>query len=98
MDDVRRVPAENHYSVPKEADTVFREKILLHPLVSKYLPDEAFRVANKLRFTGNDAPSLPVNWRIAESCSALHGLVATMVGVLLERKYDVQAPGVMINV
>ncbi len=87
----------NKYSVPREAEKILCQKLLLDPRISKNLPPDLLRVATKVRFVGSDAPRLPLNWRVAESCSALHGLLATLVGVLLEKKYGVEAPEVVID-
>ena len=85
------------YSVPREAALVLQEGILDNPLISKYLPSDIKRVSAKTRFVGKEKPTLPVNWRIAESASALHALEAALIGLLLEKKYRVSAPEVEIN-
>lgn len=87
---------ECSYSVPKEAELLF-QKILNDPLISKYLPSDVKRCAASVRFVGKSKPTLPVNWRIAESASALHALEASLLGVLLERKYQVPVPQVEIE-
>lgn len=86
-----------NYSVPKQAELVFRDEILNNPLVAKYLPPDVERIASRVRFTGGDKPTLPVNWRFAESASALNALEAALVGLLVEKKYRVEAPKAEIN-
>jgi hypothetical protein len=85
------------YSVPKQAESIFHQELLQNPLISKYLPSDIDKPASKVVFTGNDAPTLPVNWRFAESASALLALEAALVGSLLQNKYGVEAPEVVIN-
>ena len=89
---------ELKYSVPKQAELVFYEGILNNPLISKYLPSGSKQIASKIHFTGKNKPTLPVNWRFAESASALHALEASLIGLLLEKKYKVEAPEVEIDV
>ncbi len=85
------------YSVPAEASEVFKKGILFNPLISKYLPPETHWISSHTHFTGSDAPSLPVNWRLAEAASALKALEATLVNVLLKRKYGLEPQPVTIN-
>jgi hypothetical protein len=40
---------------------------------------------------------MPINWRFAESISALKGLEATILNVLLARKYGIEPQEVVIN-
>ncbi|KAK8060530.1 hypothetical protein PG996_010460 [Apiospora saccharicola] len=90
--------AEAHYSVPKEADSLFRAGVLGNPLIAKNLPAGAVDASRSIRFEGSDEPSLPVNWRFAESISALKAYEATVVNVLLQRKYGVERPAeIVIN-
>ncbi|KAJ9618584.1 hypothetical protein H2204_013003 [Knufia peltigerae] len=88
---------QKRYSVPVEAQKLFLEQVLLNPQISKHLPEELLHAGHKVRFTGSDLPRLPVNWRVAESSAALHALVAVLVGLLVEKKYGVDAPEVEIN-
>jgi hypothetical protein len=64
--------------------------------VKDFLPDLS-KIVDKIHFSGDEKPSLPVNWRIAGSSAALHGLEAAMVGLLLQRKYGVECPEMEIN-
>jgi hypothetical protein len=65
-------------------------------LISKDLPPDLERFASRIRFTGPENPTLPVNWRFAESASALHALEAALIVMLLEKKYGVDGPEVEI--
>ena len=85
------------YSVPKEAQRVFHEGIFSNDLITKDLPAEVKKTARKVQFTGTDRPSIPINWRFAESAVALKALEASVIGALLKRKYGVEAPTVEIN-
>lgn len=85
------------YSIPKETEKVFHEGILNNPLISSSLPDEFKECAKKVEFVGTEKPSIPINWRFAESISALKGYEAAMVNVLLKRKYGVEPQRAVIN-
>jgi crotonobetainyl-CoA:carnitine CoA-transferase CaiB-like acyl-CoA transferase len=88
---------EPNYSIPFEAATVLRNGLLSNPLISKDLPPESLAASTSIKFTGSDTPSLPINWRFAESVSALKALEAIIVNVLLQRKYGLEPQEVEIN-
>ncbi|MCJ1447201.1 MAG: hypothetical protein MMC23_007711 [Stictis urceolatum] len=88
---------DGQYSVPNEAEQVFRNGILRNPLIQKHLPPEAEECSKSVRFEGHGKPSVPINWRFAESISSLHGLEATLLNVLLLRKYGITPKEVRIN-
>lgn len=71
--------------------------ILDNPLVQKDLPAEAVEFASYVSFDGSDAPSLPINWKFAESISALKAYEATILNVLLTRKYGIGPAKININ-
>lgn len=85
------------YSVPEQTKQVFDKGILENPLVASDLPAGAVEAASKISFTGSDLPSIPINWRFAESISALHALEATLVNVLLKRKYGLEPVPITID-
>lgn len=85
------------YSVPSETQRIFNDGILRNPLIASTLPDGIAEAAAKIRFEGSSKPSIPINWRFAESISALKGLEAAMINVLLQRKYGVEAQEAVIN-
>jgi hypothetical protein len=85
------------YSIPQETQVVFQDGILRNPLIATTLPKEIEECARAVRFEGADRPSIPINWRFAESISALKGLEAAMVNVLLKRKYNLEPQEAVIN-
>lgn len=85
------------YSVPEETQRVFIDGILNNPLIASTLPHGIAEAAAKVRFEGTSKPSIPINWRFAESISALKGLEASMINVLLSRKYSLPAQEAVIN-
>lgn len=85
------------YSVPDEARRVLVGGILQNHLFKKYLPAEATESSSQIEFIGSNEPSIPINWRFAESVSALKGYEATVLSILLQRKYGVPAPKIKIN-
>lgn len=85
------------YSIPSETKKLLLEGILANPLIRKNLPAGASEAGNKVSFVGSDSPSLPVNWRFAESISALKGYEATILNVLLKEKYGIEPVPVTIN-
>lgn len=85
------------YSVPQQAQKLFEDGILRNPLISRSLPPEALKYGDKVKYVGSTAPSIPINWRFAESISSLKGLEATMLNVLLAKKYGVEPQAVIIN-
>lgn len=85
------------YSVPQESRKLLDEGILQNPLIAKSIPADAQKYAAKVRYVGSDAPSIPINWRFAESISSLKGLEATMLNILLAKKYGVDPQEVVIN-
>jgi hypothetical protein len=92
-----RTSAAREYSVPKETQKVLRDGILDNPLIAQTLPKEIDECAAKVEFVGTDKPSIPINWRFAESISALKGLEASMINVLLKRKYGVEPQKAVID-
>jgi crotonobetainyl-CoA:carnitine CoA-transferase CaiB-like acyl-CoA transferase len=77
------------YSVPNEAKDIFENGILNNPLVPT-LPVEIKDAAKLVSFSGNPQPSIPINWRFAESAAALTAFQASMLNVLRIRKYKDQ--------
>ena len=85
------------YSVPDESRKLLQTGILKNSLITRYLPAKANQFAHKIRFVGSKAPSIPVNWRFAESVAAVKGLEAIMINALLKSKYDLDAQEIIIN-
>lgn len=84
------------YSVLEESKTLFIEGILKNPLIQG-LPTELIDSAQLIHFEGNKLPSIPINWRWAESIAALKAFEATMLNYLLTRKYNIPPVEVTIN-
>lgn len=91
------IDVQKHYSVPAEAQKVLDEGIFQNPRLKDLLPKGAPDFASKITFTGNDAPSIPINWRFAESAASLKGLEACVVAELVKRKYGKELSGAKIN-
>ncbi|KAM5341976.1 hypothetical protein ACJ41O_015007 [Fusarium nematophilum] len=89
--------SKTQYSKPVQTKELFVKGILQNPLISKDLPKEAAQCAAGICFEGSEEPTLPINWRLAESVSALKALEATMINVLLLRKYGIKPSRVTIN-
>jgi hypothetical protein len=85
------------YSIPQEARRVLDNGILKNPLIAPNLPPEIEECAKTIRFKGSDEPTIAINWRFAESVSALKGLEAAIVNVLLKRKYGLGPQEVVID-
>jgi len=75
------------YSVPQESHILLHDGILSNPLHTSTLPPEIKDAAKSIEFVGSTNPSMPINWRFAESISAIKGFQAAMLNVLLKRKY-----------
>jgi len=96
MTDLTNEEADS-YSVPNEASKVFKSGILQNPLIASNLPKDFESYAQKIYFQGSAFPSIPINWRFAESISALKGLEALFVNALLVKKYNLEPQEVVID-
>lgn len=85
------------YSVPEETKRVFQQGILENPTMIPNLPKDIQEHAKKIRFEGQNAPTMPINWRFAESISSIKALEATVLLSLLKKKYDVEPTEIIIN-
>jgi hypothetical protein len=94
---VNGVNGDKAYSIPQETQKVFQDGILKNQLIASTLPKEIDECAKTVRFEGTNKPTIPINWRFAESISALKGLEAAMVNVLLKRKYGLEPQEAVIN-
>jgi len=84
------------YAIQKETETILWEGILHNPH-HKYLPDGITYAARKIAFSGSKLPSIPINWRFAESVSALKAFEGAMLNVLLHKKYESPYQNISIN-
>ncbi|TVY21169.1 hypothetical protein LARI1_G001481 [Lachnellula arida] len=85
------------YSVPDEAAKVFKNGILKNPLIASNLPQDFETYAKSISFHGSASPMIPINWRFAESISALKGLEALFVNALLVKKYNIEPQEIAID-
>ncbi|KAI0393162.1 CoA-transferase family III [Xylariaceae sp. FL0594] len=88
--------SKTEYSVPFEAKALFEDGILTNPL-HKSLPPQLAGLAKNVKFEGSAKPSIPINWRFAESISALKAFEATMLNYLIISKYNAEPSNVTIN-
>lgn len=85
------------YSIPLEANTLFHLGILQNTKIARDLPAEVSLAASKIKFVGSDAPSIPINWRFAESISSLKALEGTLLSCLLLKKYGISPREIVID-
>lgn len=84
------------YSVPQELKKVLVDGILGHKRHSQ-LPKECADLANHVEYEESSLPSIPVNWKLAESVASLKGFEAVMINALLGRKYNQSPLKIVIN-
>lgn len=89
--------ASSSYSVPAEAERVFKTGIIANPLIAKDLPLDVEKYAKLVKFVGNGKPNIPINWRFAESISALKALESIWINNLLVEKYKEEPKAVVID-
>lgn len=85
------------YNVQGEARKIFESGILKNPRIAKFLPPECLEHNTAFTLTGSPVPSIPINWRQAESATALKMLEASLINVLLQRKYKLSPQAVTID-
>jgi hypothetical protein len=90
-------PKPEVYSVPAESANVFQNGILQNPLIAKTLPPEFAECSQTVHFEGSDQPSIPINWRFAESISSLKAFEAAFVNLLLKRRFGLEPQEIVIN-
>ncbi|KAF8886798.1 CoA-transferase family III domain-containing protein [Infundibulicybe gibba] len=87
---------EQNYSVPIQA-----KDLLIHGIINNKLhssaPPEIREAAELVEYVGNSRPVIPINWRFAESISAIKGFQSAMLNVLIARKYGVEYQKPVIN-
>lgn len=84
------------YSIPEECK-ILLENGILGSRLQHSLPAECKDLAKYVRFEGSAAPSIAINWRMAESVASLKGLEAVMINALLGRKYNEKPQEITIN-
>ena len=90
------VDPQIEYSVPQEAQSIFVNGIIKNPLM-KNLPPLLESLSKHVRFEGSSKPSIPINWRFAESISALKAYEASMLNYLITQKYKIEPTDITIN-
>jgi hypothetical protein len=86
------------YSVPEATRCVLDQGILKNPRLKHNIPEGAAELAaENVKFLGTNQPSVPVNWRFAESVSALKAYEASVLSLLIKKKYGVDAGEIHIN-
>jgi len=90
--------AAPQYSVPEATQRVLVQGIFQNPRLKHNIPEGAAEIAAKnVKFLGNSQPSVPVNWRFAESVSALKGYEASVLSLLIQKKYNVEVGEIRID-
>lgn len=89
--------SSSSYSVPKETEKILKTGIIANPLIAPNLPLDVEKYASLITFTGNDKPNIPINWRFAESISALKALESIWINNLLVEKYKEEPKKVVID-
>jgi hypothetical protein len=84
------------YSVQDESSKILQDGILSNPLLS--LPSDLDPLAKNVTFTGNPSPSIPINWRFAESAAALKAFEASMLNLLITKKYGVKPEDLKVTI
>ncbi|KAI1630019.1 alpha-methylacyl-CoA racemase [Exophiala viscosa] len=85
------------YSIPAESKKLLTEALLNNPKIAKDIPKEAHDFASRITFNGSDLPSIPINWRFAESAASLKAFEACIISALVKRKYEVELSGAAID-
>ncbi|KAF9256351.1 CoA-transferase family III [Marasmius fiardii PR-910] len=86
----------SNYSVTAEAAKLLEEGLIQNKL-HQSAPPEIQDVYKLVEFEGSDLPVIPINWRFAESIAAIKGYQASMLNVLLKRKFGIEPQKVVIN-
>jgi hypothetical protein len=85
------------YSIPNSTQALLLAGILNNPIIAPTLPREIAECAAPTRFIGTSLPSIPIKRPLAESISALKGLEAAMINVLLKGKYGLPPQEAVID-
>ncbi|KAK7043884.1 hypothetical protein VNI00_008050 [Paramarasmius palmivorus] len=93
---VRDEVARGKNARERETLKLLKDGIINNPLHAS-APPELHEASDLVEYQGPDDPSIPINWRFAESISAIKGFQACMVNVLLKRKYGIAPQKVVIN-
>ena len=86
----------DEYSIPQEAKQLLLQVIIDNPLHA-LAPDDIKAAASMIEYVGTDFPVIPINWRFAESISAIKGFQGAMLNVLLKEKYGLDFQKIVID-
>lgn len=86
----------DEYSVPQEAKQLLSQGIIDNPLHAS-APDDIKAAASMIEYVGTNFPVIPINWRFAESISAIKGFQGAMLNVLLKEKYGLDFQKIVID-
>ncbi|KAK1230889.1 hypothetical protein PQX77_006004 [Marasmius sp. AFHP31] len=84
------------YSIPAQAFQLLKDGLVFNEL-HQSCPAEVQDVYKLVGYQGGDLPSIPINWRFAESIAAIKGFEACMLNVLLKRRFAIQPQKVVID-
>ena len=84
------------YSVQDETLQLLRTTVSRDPSCAA-IAEDIVEYVDLIKFTGSVKPSIPINWRLSESISALKGLESVFINALLVRKYKQTPLPVEIN-
>ena len=85
------------YSVPEECKGLLLQEISRKASESSTFPRECTNWGDLVTYQGTASPSIPINWRLAESVATLKGLEAVLINALVQRKYGEEPKPVVIN-
>lgn len=83
------------YSVPEECRALLDREIK-RKLSTKFSAESHASIEH-ITFEGSANPSIPINWRLAESVATLKGLEAVLINIFIGRKYNEGPKDVHIN-
>ena len=86
----------DEYSIPQEAKQLLLQGIIDNPLHA-LAPDDIKAAASMIEYVGTHFPVIPINWRFAESISAIKGFQGAMLNVLLKEKYGLDFQKIVID-
>ncbi|KAK4502450.1 hypothetical protein PRZ48_005875 [Zasmidium cellare] len=85
------------YSVQKEILDLLKNGILSHPKHEDLRNRFDQTAVDAIKFTGSPEPNIPINWRFAESVSALKGVEALLLRDYLDKRFGVVPGEIEIN-
>ncbi|KAL6169747.1 hypothetical protein ACJQWK_04747 [Exserohilum turcicum] len=84
--------------IPREAQRILNQGIFENPRLAHNVPEGAAKIAARsIKIKGTDKPSIPINWRFAESVAALKAYEASVLSLLIRKKYHTDAGEIVID-